>query len=468
MAIEYEVVSPVTGKNTTRILLATKAEIAESLSILNSRYDYLESDAIFEFLRRLADQIKLQKQLFFEATYLETGFIASDSMEIIDGAIEFLYDFDRYAMALPQDKSFIIPHSYSGPLQRTMRIVQQPARCIAAILPQNAALTLGVIIIASALYAGSRVILRPPLQSTATSALLAAAIDQSEPPPGRITFIHSLAKDFLEVCYLSDEVDLIHYIGSSRYAPAILARAFAVGKRCLIDGQGNGLLYVDDTFSIEEAIRIITTAGTRFNGETCTLVNGILVKDTIYQDIKEGLVDSFQRLRVGHPLEPDIQIGPLFSEQQAVELARTIRETPMAKILCGNQTDGAYFSPAVVEGVSFYDSIVCNGLFGPAIWIAPVATENTVWRWLRANRFPLSDSLLSTDENLIQAFIRNSRALRICINVDQSIESMFEPWGAYPPGGLNEVSDWIEKYRRAFIIDGNPDNVTRVPPHITD
>lgn len=134
----------------------------------------------------------------------------------------------------------------------------------------------------------------------------------------------------------------------------------------------------------------------------------------------------------------------------------------MAKVLCGNQFTDAYFSPTVVESVNPHDNIVCDGIFGPAIWIAPIAAKDHLWHWLRSNRFPLSDTLLSTDESLIGAFLQNSRAPRICINVDQAIESMFEPWGGYPPGGLNEVSNWIEKYRRIFVIDGNSSDIIRI------
>jgi len=36
------------------------------------------------------------------------------------------------------------------------------------------------------------------------------------------------------------------------------------------------------------------------------------------------------------------------------------------------------------------------------------------------------------------------------------VESMFEPWGGYPPSGLNPVSNWIEKYRQTYQIDGRP------------
>ncbi len=468
MVIEYEVISPVTGTTTARISLATKHEIAARLSTLGQYRDCPDANAVFSFLRRLADQIRLQKELFFETTYLETGFISRDSMEMINGAIEFLCYFEMYAteMAKNEGISSIIPHSYSGNPQRTMRIVCCPARCIAAVLPQNAALILGVIIIASALYAGSRVILRPPLQSASTGALLARAVSQSEPPPSSIAIVYGLAEDFLEACYMSAEVDLIHYIGSSRYASNVLVRAFEVGKACLIDGQGNGMLYVDDTFPLDEAIHIITTASTRFNGETCTSVNGVLVKDSVYKDFKEALVDTFQGLRVGYPLEQGVHVGPLFGQQQAIQLAKAIHDTATAKVLCGSQVAGAYFSPAVVEGVNLHDSIVREGFFGPAIWIAPVA-ENCVWNWLQVNRFPLSDALLSTDEDLIQAFVRNSRAPRVCINVDQSIESMFEPWGAYPPGGFNKVSIWTEKYRRAFVVDGDLNDIIQIPAHIT-
>jgi acyl-CoA reductase-like NAD-dependent aldehyde dehydrogenase len=467
MRLEYEVISPVTGTTASRIALATKQEIVECLSALNHRREVLDAKAVFKFLRRLADQLRLQRELFFEATYLETGFIASDSMELVDQAIEFLCDFEAYALELSRNEgiSLVIPHSYSGQCQRTMRIVHRPARCIAAVVPQNAALTLSVIIIASAMYAGSRVILRPPLQSASASALLAKAITQSDPPPSSVVILHSLAEDFLEACYLSDEVELIHYIGSNRYAPVVLARAFAAGKTCLIDGQGNGMLYVDDTYPLDEAVRIISKASTRFNGETCTSINGVLVNESIYKSLKEALVDTFQGLRVGHPLGQGIKVGPLFSEQQAIQLAKAIGETATAKVLCGGHATGAYFSPAVIEGVDCSDRIVREGFFGPALWIASV-TENRMWDWLRANCFPLSDSLLSTDEHLIEAFIRSSRAARVCINADSSVESMFEPWGGYPPGGLNAVSVWPEKYRQTFVVDGKPSDTMRIPAFI--
>lgn len=463
MRTEYEVISPVDGRTTARVQLATKEVIAENLVTLGNRRDGPDVDAVFEFLRRLSDRLGNQRELLFETTCLETGFIARDSKDIVDGAIEFLRGFPIYAEKILSDQRDIsaIPHSYSVPSERLMRLQHRPARCIAAVLPQNAALSLAVIIIASALFAGSRMLLRPPLQSSGTATLLSKAILESAPPESSIALVLCSAEDFLDVCYNSAEVDVIHYIGSSRYASNILSNAFVAGKKCLVDGQGNGFLYLDDTFPLEDAVRIISMASTRFNGETCTSVNGVLVKETIYRDVEEALVETFQGLRAGHPLAEDVRVGPLFSEQQAIQLVSALRETAAMKVLCGGHASSAYFTPAIVSGVNPRDRLVREGLFGPALWIAPVREEH-VWEWLKANRFPLSDSLLSTDRDMIQTFLNQSVAPRICLNADPSIESMFEPWGGYPPGGLNEVSNWTQKYRQAFVVDGKKDDIGEI------
>jgi acyl-CoA reductase-like NAD-dependent aldehyde dehydrogenase len=413
---------------------------------------------IFNFLQRLAEQLRLRGAEFYEKTYLETGFIASDSAEIVDGAREFLEDFEIYARATPLPEQ-TIRHSYSGLSKRGMRLMDRPLRCVAIIVPQNASLTLSIISIASALYAGARVVLRPSLQSGSTGNLLAQAVFASHPPPQSVSIVNCYASDFLDACYASPSVDLIHYIGSNQYALSVLVESFKAGKMCVLDGQGNGWLLLDETFDLEAAVPIITAGATRFNGEICTSVNGVLATPAVYPRLRERMVEVFHKLQVGHPLREGVQVGPLFSEKQALELGRTVAQ---AEILCGGEVDGAYFRPAVIAGVGPEDSLVRDGFFGPAVWIAEVP-EQDFTAWLHQNRYPLSDTILSRNQDLIQQVARSSRAARICVNEDPSIESMFEPWGGYPPAGINPVSLWINKYRRSFQMDGQLREISRIP-----
>jgi aldehyde dehydrogenase (NAD+) len=462
-ASPYELVSPVTGKVVDAVSLASKQEILAGIEHL-SQGSSLPADEVFRFLRRLAARLDDQRELFFERTYLETGFVAHDSQEIVDGTIEFLEDFEISMKGIPfTDQA--IRHSYTATTDRYMRVVERPVRCVAAVVPQNASLTLGIVIVASALYAGTRVILRPSLQSGGTGALLARAVLESEPPSSCIAIVNSLARDFLDACCESDVVDLIHYIGSNKYAVSVLQQAFSAGKMCLLDGQGNGWLYLDHTFPIGDAVRLITAGATRFNGETCTSINGVLIEDSIYDSVKEQVVESFSQLRIGHPLENGVDVGPLFSSRQAARLRSAIVNSKTLRTLCGGEVEGAFFAPAVVEGVQRQDPIVREGLFGPVLWMNRIR-EDDLGNWLKTNRFPLSDTILTTNKDLVRRFLRSSRAARICVNEDPSVESMFEPWGGYPPSGVNPVSVWVEKYRQTFQIDGRLRDIMAVPQDV--
>lgn len=454
----YAVVSPVTGETMDWVALVDRFHLMAALEA-GDRLPFTASvEDVFGFLQRLGEQLRLRGAEFYEKTYLETGFIASDSAEIVDGAREFLQDFEIYARASPLPEQ-TIRHSYSGLSKRHMRLVDRPLRCVAVIVPQNASLSLSVISIASALYAGARVVLRPSLQSGSTGTLLAEAVMASHPPPQSVSIVNCYASDFLDACYASPCVDLIHYIGSNQYALSVLVDTFEAGKMCLLDGQGNGWLLLDETFDLEVAVPIIIAGATRFNGEICTSVNGVLATPAVYPRLRERLVEAFHKLQVGHPLREGVQVGPLFSHKQAVELRRALVQ---AEILCGGEVDGAYFRPAVIAGVGPEDPLVRDGFFGPAVWIAEVP-EQDFTAWLHQNRYPLSDTILSRNQDLIRQVARSSRAARICVNEDPSIESMFEPWGGYPPAGINPVSPWINKYRRSFQMDGQLREISRIP-----
>jgi acyl-CoA reductase-like NAD-dependent aldehyde dehydrogenase len=460
--VAHPVISPATGEILDHVALTTREGLDRILSRLPLHPPETSADEVFAFLRRLQEQMRKGRDLLVQTTALETGFIFSDSREIVDGAIEFLGDFETYTRE-QQPRRQVIRHSYSAASPRDMRITHRPIRGIAAIVPQNASLTLGVTILASALHAGTRVLLRPSLQNGVSGALLAEAVRASNPPESSVVIVNCLASEFLDACCASDKVELIHHIGGNRFALSVFEQAFSAGKTCLLDGQGNGLLYADESFPVEEAARLITSGATRFNGETCTSVNGALIHRAIYEPLKEALVEAFRRLTVGHPLAADSLVGPLFSEKQALGLQRTLADTPGAHILCGGRLHGAYFAPAILEGVCPDQMVVREGFFGPALWIRAVS-EDEVEGWFRANRYPLSDTVLSRRGPVLRRIAHHSRAARICVNEDPSIESMFEPWGGYPPSGFNPVSIWAEKYRQSYQVDGRLKEILAVFP----
>jgi len=462
----YEPESPVTGQVLGRVRVWGAEEIVGLLEEDGEEPLNLRPTDVFAFLGRLRHALEGHRQALIEATLLETGFIEADCAEMVDGAIEFLRDFETHVR---ERRSSVraIPHSYGSRSRREMRIARRAYHTVAALVPQNASLPLSITIVASALAAGSRLLLRPSLQCAASGALLADLVALCEPPATSIRIVNALAKEFLQASCDAPHVELIHYIGSNRYALEVFNQAFAARKPCLLDGQGNGLLYVDDGFPVEEAVRLIVAGATRYNGETCTSVNGVLTHPNRYRDVRDGVVEAMRALRVGHPASPETQVGPLLSRQQAEDLVLLLKAGPSRRVLCGGEADGAFFPPTVVEGVDLDAALLREGFFGPAAWVRAI-DESALVTWLQANHFPLSDTILSERPDLILRFAARSRAARICVNQDPSIESMFEPWGGYPAGGLNPVSDWVEKYRQPYQLDGAPRELSALSDATSD
>ena len=456
MTERHELVSPVTGEVLRHVRLASHGEILAAARRMMAHPCTATDEELFAFFRRLKDELHARRGELVRTTVAETGFILHDAEETVDGAIDFLGSFEIF---VGQDlrPEPLFHHSYSTNTRRSMRLTSRPYRLIAALVPQNASLSLGITILASALYAGSRVLLRPSLQTASTGALLAECVAASGPPEGRLDIVNSLASTFLEAVCASEHVEVVHYIGSNRHAAAVLHQTFEAGKVCLLDGQGNGMLYVDETCPLETAVRLITDAATRFNGETCTSTNGVLVDEALFPVLRDALIDSFASLTLGDPFVEGTRIGPLFSESQARSLL-TLVSAEGARVLSGGEVTGAYFRPSVVEGADMGHPMVREGLYGPALWIHPVRWSE-VPRWLATNRFPLSDAVLSARPDAVREFASVSRAPRICVNADPSIESMFEPWGGYPPGSLNPVSPWVQKYRQSYQLDGQTEEI---------
>jgi acyl-CoA reductase-like NAD-dependent aldehyde dehydrogenase len=447
------IVSPASGEVIGEVRVASPVEIADRLASLPAGAAEIDRSEALAFLDRLRDASLERRDELIETTVLETGFTEADCREMLDGTIEFLRDFAIHARE--QDgPPRIVPHSYGGASTRQMQIMKRPYRCVGGIVPQNASFVLAITMIASALYAGARIVLRPSLQCGLTGAWLEELVAMSRPPDRSVHVLNCLANDFIEACQQSDAIDLIHYIGSNDYALDVLTGSFRARKSCLLDGQGNGLLYVDRGFPVHEAAELVAGAATRFNGETCTSVNGVLAHESLYPELRDALVAAVKQLKVGHPLDPGTRIGPLFSTRQAAVLDERLRMKPH-RMVCGGQLHEAYFAPAIVENVSIDEALAREGCFGPAFWIQPVS-EDTALDWIRANVFPLSDTILSTREDQVRRFAASSRAARVCVNADPSLESAFEPWGGYPPSGMNPVSVWIEKYRQSYQMDGEP------------
>lgn len=385
--------------------------------------------------------IERRRAEFAAALRSETGFIHSDCEEMVEGAIAYARGYAAHPSTQLQLPS--APEFFGN--GRRMGLVGVPFGTMAAILPHNAFLPLALACMLNALRAGNRVILRSPTQSARSAALFGAVLREIPEIAPWVSVLLCSARPFVDAFMAAPGSGLLQFFGSSRRAGELTARGFDAGKTVLVDGEGNAWVYVDSRYPVEKAAELLVGGAFRYNGQTCTSINGAVIHPEIFDVVAARIVERAAALQFGE------DVGPLFDEAQAEWCLGRIRESG-GEVLAGGTRDGAFLAPTVVKNPLPDSELVREGLFGPAFWIVPGDAASFAGLWGR-NRFPLCAGVLQSPPDPVVWTARLPGLARLVLNGDPSVEDPFEYWGGYAPSGQNPVSAWPAKYRRVVQVD---------------
>jgi acyl-CoA reductase-like NAD-dependent aldehyde dehydrogenase len=451
---EASSLSPVGGTPIQRTRLLSDGERARLFAspVENTP---LAPDELRAFCARLHAALCELSGPLHETLPLETGFTARDCAELSAASLDYVRDFPREVLGDVSAKGAAFCRYDVAGRVRTIRLARAPWGTVAVILPQNAFLLLALTCLLNALAEGNRVILRAPLGSARSAALLNVALRRCD-VGWRVSVVLTSAKEFVAGLHASPEPGLLHYLGGTRHAASLLGGSFGAGKACLIDGEGNGWVWVGPDADLDAAAETLTVGATRYNGQTCTSVNGALVDPDVYDALRDRLVARWDALRCGDPLvDESVDVGPVFDEAQAAWCEERVRECG-GTVLCGGARTGNLLAPTLAERPDPRSLLVREGLFGPALWVAPATADEFGARW-RTNRFPLCAGVLSPSADPADWLPRLPNVARLSLNGDPSVEHLFEPWGGYGASGTNPVGAWRDKYARVVQVDAPAD-----------
>ncbi len=431
----FDLHSPLDNALLGRFCLLDGAEL-EKLARPQTPFLPLRPTEIAAFTARLESALEKYRAPLRESLQRETGFLSRDCDELIEGTLAFIHEF---AGQIPTMRGTLAPaqNYHDGVSSRQIRLERAPWGTVAVILAQSAFEIMGVICALSALAAGNRVILRAP--------------QESRVPQNAVSVALCASREFTAALYDSPAPCLVHFMGSSRYAAPIGAESFGAGKGALLDGEGNLWLFVDENADPEYAAQILTAGALRYNGQVCTSINGAVIHPALFEKVKNRLVALWSDLQAGEPTQKNVAVGPLLDAKQAQWCEKRIGESG-GPIIAGGQREGGLLWPTLVENPLWESDLVREGLFGPALWIAPGTRDDFAAKW-PLNRFPLGAGVLSPGCDAGWWTARLGNLARLSVNGDPSIEHIFEPWGGYPSSGAGTVSPWIERYARVVAID---------------
>lgn len=179
-------------------------------------------------------------------------------------------------------------------------------------------------------------------------------------------------------------------------------------------------------------------------GQACIAGSRLFVHASLYDTFVSQLVAKTAKLRVGHPEDPQTQVGPVISEQDLLGIDRYVREALAEggkievggkRLIEGDLVKGSYYAPTVITGLKNSDSVCQEEIFGPVLVVMPFDNEEALIQEANDSIYGLSAGIWTENYRKAWQLARAIEAGTIWVNTYKKF-SISTPFGGYKESGI--------------------------------
>jgi aldehyde dehydrogenase (NAD+) len=328
----------------------------------------------------------------------------------------------------------------------------EPLGVVAEILPWNGPLWTGVQRMAAILAAGNAAIVKPAQMASLTFMRLAQLLLEVDLPPGAVNVVAGPGGIVGEALVADPRVDMISLTGGIETGSRILEAAAGQVKRISLELGGKNPNLVFGDADLDTAVMWSAAGGFGNTGQICVSGSRILVEESIQDRFVEALVAKAEAMKVGEPLDPETELGPVIAASHGAKVWEYIRIGKQeARLATGGEpyTDelrskGAYIPPTVFVGATPSCRIAREEIFGPVVTVVPFETEAEALAIANDTTYGLSAGLFTRDLDRAWRVARGLQAGQVYVNQWFSPGVLEAPSHGYKQSGYGGVG--IEKY----------------------
>lgn len=280
-----------------------------------------------------------------------------------------------------------------------------PIGPIAAISPFNFPLNLTAHKIAPAIAAGNPIVLKPATKTPLSALYLGELATRAGLPAGGISVL-PMARATGDRLVTDPRFKLLTFTGSSAVGWDMKARAGR--KKIILELGGNAGVIVDDGANLEQAARRVATGGFAFAGQSCISVQRVFVHDRVFDDFAAALVRLVEALKVGDPMDPSTDLGPMIEVAEAARIETWVNEAVASggKVLTGGQRLGAaVYAPTVLSDVAADAKVCAQEAFAPLVVLSRFADFDAALAAVNDSTYGLQAGVFTpTLEHALRAF----------------------------------------------------------------
>ena len=218
-----------------------------------------------------------------------------------------------------------------------------------------------------------------------------------------------------------DRVAAVTLTGSTGAGAAVASAAGKVVKKTVLELGGSDPFIVMPSADLDAAVRTAVKARNINNGQSCIAAKRFIVAESIAEEFERRFVAGFEALRVGDPMDPATDVGPLATEAQAETVAAQVERSVAAgaTVLTGGKRlagRGYYYAPTVLANVTPDSPAYYDEVFGPVATIFRARDLDEAIRLANDTPFGLGASAWTTDAAERSRFVAELEAGMVFIN----------------------------------------------------
>ncbi len=389
--------NPATGEEVGRTYLATPEQYEEAVQAAERAFEVTRKLPAYErghILRELSARVAARRDELAELIVAEAGKPIRDARVEVDRASLV---FRLGAEEAERMHGEVIPLDLMPSSKERVGITRRfPIGPIAGISPFNFPLNLAVHKLAPAIASGNPIVLKPASKDPLVMLKIAEMLEEAGVPEGMVSIL-PMTRDMGDRMVGDDRFKLLTFTGSPAVGWRMKTRAGK--KKVVLELGGNAGLIVDKSANLEWAVKRAVTGSYAYSGQTCISVQRMFVHEDIWDEFMSRFVAASATLRVGDPMDPTTDVGPMVDEANARRTQDWVDEAVAmgGKVLLGGRAQGTYFPPTVLTDVPFNARVCSSEAFAPLVVAFKFSSMDEAIRRVNDSDFGLQTGVFTAD-----------------------------------------------------------------------
>lgn len=411
-------------------------------------------------LHRLGDAIAANAELLADLEVKDNGKLKAEVL----GQMKYLPQwFYYYAGLADKVEGAVTPIDRPGMLHY---VNYEPLGVVAAIAPWNSPLLLAAWKIAPALAAGNTIVVKPSEFSSASTIAFARLCEEVGIPPGVVNVVTGYGKEVGEPLVCHPLVARIAFTGSEAGGRAVAHNAAEDFKRVSLELGGKSANIVFEDALLDDAVKGVVSGIFAATGQTCMAGSRLLVQASIHDEFVQRLVEFVKTARLGNPMSPETNVGPISTPPQ---LDKTLQYIEIAKaegarcVLGGERSrregceQGLFVEPTIFTGVTNNMRIAQEEVFGPVLAVIPFDSEDEAVAIANDSPYGLAAGVWTQNLQRAIGLPRRLHVGTVWVNAYRVV-SYLAPFGGVKASGIGRENGLraIHEYLEAKSVFINP------------